>query len=171
MGGRIAVSSQPGVGSTFVVTLRRAQPAAVRPAIRSELRPDPPRVYARERCLLYVEDTLTNIRLVEEILRQRPSIRVIPAMQGRLGLELARDHRPDLILLDLHPPTCRARRCSRNCALRTTTREIPVVVLSADSTRRRQPLVAAGARAYLTKPISVRRLLEVLDEQLADDER
>jgi CheY-like chemotaxis protein len=46
----------------------------------------------------------------------------------------------------------------------TSTRQIPVVILSADAKRPREPLLAAGARAYLTKPIGVQRLLEVVDE-------
>jgi CheY-like chemotaxis protein len=49
------------------------------------------------------------------------------------------------------------------------TKRIPVVILSADATRQREPLLAAGATAYLTKPIGVAQLLEVLDGLLAAD--
>ncbi len=54
--------------------------------------------------MLYIEDNLSNLRLVERILERRPAVRLLSAMQGRLGLDLARQHRPDLILLDLHLP-------------------------------------------------------------------
>src|SRR5438046_7801286 len=57
-----------------------------------------------KRTILYIEDNLSNLNLVQEILRQQPQIELLSAMQGRLGLDLARKHSPDLILLDIHLP-------------------------------------------------------------------
>jgi CheY-like chemotaxis protein len=54
--------------------------------------------------ILYIEDNLANLTLVETILDDEPEITLIPALQGQLGLELACEHRPELILLDLHLP-------------------------------------------------------------------
>jgi CheY-like chemotaxis protein len=101
--------------------------------------------------------------------RSRPSIRLIPAMMGQLGLELAREHQPDLILLDLHLPDLNGEEVLAQLRADERTREIPVVILSADATRRQlAPLLAAGARDYLTKPIEIRRLVEVVDEFLGE---
>ncbi len=174
MGGSIGVSSSRGAGSTFTVELARARPAALERAVRRDASLLAVREYAQERRLLYVEDTLANLRLIEEILHTRPSIRLIPAMQGQLGLELARQHQPDLILLDLHLPDLPGEEVLARLRADQATRDIPVVILSADATRARGPLITAGARAYLTKPIAVRRLLETLDQHLdvdAPDER
>jgi CheY-like chemotaxis protein len=127
------------------------------------------REYAGERRLLYIEDTLANVQLVEAILRRRPSVRLIPAMQGRLGLELAREHRPQLILLDLHLPDTTGEDVLAHLKADEVTREIPVVILTADAVRdRTQALLAAGARALLTKPIGVARLLETIDASIAE---
>ena len=57
-----------------------------------------------KRTILYIEDNLSNLNLVQEILRQQPQVELLSAMQGRLGLDLARKHSPDLILLDVHLP-------------------------------------------------------------------
>jgi signal transduction histidine kinase/ActR/RegA family two-component response regulator len=169
MGGRIGVESTPGVGSRFWIELGRGEPAAVEAASGEE---DPllaERAYARERRLLYVEDAIANVRLIEEILQSRPSIRLIPAMMGQLGLELAREHDPDLILLDLHLPDLNGEEVLAQLRADPRTHEIPVVILSADATRRQlAPLMAAGGQDYLTKPIRVRRLLEVVDEFLEE---
>ena len=54
--------------------------------------------------MLYIEDNLININLIEGIMKRRADVRLISAMQGNLGLEMARIHAPDLILLDLHLP-------------------------------------------------------------------
>ena len=167
MGGTITVSSEVEKGSTFTVELTRAQPAALDRAARLEAAVLGTRAYPGTRQLLYIEDTLANIRLIEEILQNRPSINLIAAMQGRLGVDLAHEHQPDLILLDLHLPDLPGEEVLARLRADTATREIPVVILTADATRQREPLVAAGARAYLTKPISVRRLLEVVDEFVA----
>jgi signal transduction histidine kinase/ActR/RegA family two-component response regulator len=168
MGGRLEASSVPGVGSTFWVELERAAPVAVRQPAAGEWSPLlDVREYTGERRLLYVEDTVANVRLIEEILSRRPSIKLLPAMFGQLGLELAREHVPHLILLDLHLPDLGGEEVLEQLRADEVTRDIPVVILSADATKRHlDRVVAAGARAYLTKPIGVRQLLEIVDELL-----
>jgi CheY-like chemotaxis protein len=121
----------------------------------------------RPRTILYIEDNLSNLRLIESILGQRPGVCLLSAMQGRVGLDLARSHRPDLILLDRHLPDISGDQVFVQLREDRRTRDIHVVVLSADamsSALRR--LLAAGVRAYLTKPLDVRQLLEVIEENM-----
>jgi CheY-like chemotaxis protein len=124
------------------------------------------RWYAGERRLVYIEDGVANIRLLEEVvLGRRPSIHLLPAMLGELGLELARENHPDMILLDLHLPDLTGADVLRRLQTDKSTADIPVVMLTADSARTQaQELLGAGARAFLTKPMQVRRLLELLDQ-------
>jgi CheY-like chemotaxis protein len=90
-------------------------------------------------------------------------------MLGRLGLDLAREHRPDLILLDLHLPDMAGEEVLARLVAEPATRRIPVVVLSADASGGQMDrLLAAGARAYLTKPIDVRAFIDLIDELLGD---
>jgi CheY-like chemotaxis protein/HPt (histidine-containing phosphotransfer) domain-containing protein len=114
--------------------------------------------------LLCVEDNPVNLRLIERILAQRPSVQLITAMQGRRALELAHQHRPDLVLLDVHLPDIDGDEVLRRLRTDPGTRAIPVVVVSAEATPAKiERFLAAGALAYLTKPINVRQLLEVVD--------
>jgi signal transduction histidine kinase/CheY-like chemotaxis protein len=167
MGGSIGVESAVGAGSRFWCELLSGEPAVVERA-REEFPLLAIREYAEQRRLLYIEDTVTNVRLVEEILRRRPSVHLDAAMLGELGLELARERAPDLILLDLHLPDLGGEEVLTRLRAEPATRDTPVVVLSADATGRpREPLLAAGALDYLTKPIEVRALLELIDRVLA----
>jgi PAS domain S-box-containing protein len=117
--------------------------------------------------LLYVEDNLANLSLVETILLSRPRWRTMPALQGRLGVELAREHRPDLVLLDLHLPDLPGEEVLRQLRAGERTARTPVVVISADATRSTiDRLLAAGASAFLTKPLDVQEFLDTLDRLL-----
>ena len=167
MGGAMGCESALGEGSTFWVEL----PLAAAPAER--LKELPPEVLAAAPApgpaatVLYIEDNLSNLRLVERVLAHRPGIRVLPAMQGRLGLDLAREHRPALIFLDLQLPDLPGHEVLRHLQGDPRTREIPVLVISADASPGQiQRTLAAGARAYLTKPLDVRGLLAAVDEHL-----
>ena len=122
--------------------------------------------------MLYIEDNPSNLRLVEQVIAERPGVRLITAMQGRLGLELARQHRPDLILLDLHLPDLPGDEVLREVRGDAVLGRTPLVILSADATPGRiERLRAAGASTYLTKPIDVQRLLALLDETLGAQSR
>jgi CheY-like chemotaxis protein len=88
-------------------------------------------------------------------------------MQGRLGLELATEHQPALILLDLHLPDIPGDQVLQELRSNSATASIPVVVVSADATLgQQQRLLSAGALAYLTKPYEVQELLRIIDEAL-----
>jgi CheY-like chemotaxis protein len=169
MGGATGVTSTLGVGSTFWVELPATEPVAVAlPAVE----PDAvvtSRAYAGAKTVLYVEDMIENVRLVEQILKRRPSIALIPAMLAGVALDLARQHHPDLILLDVHLPDMNGGEVIRRLRADLATAAIPVVILSADATRRQiDDLLAAGAVAYLTKPIRVRDLLQTVDDVLGE---
>jgi signal transduction histidine kinase/CheY-like chemotaxis protein len=171
MGGRIRVESVPDVGSTFWVELPLA-PSPKEAAVGS---PPGCQVLAEEFSLqrpatvLYVEDNLANLDLIECILASFPAVRLIPALQGQLGLELAREHRPDLVLLDLHLPDIPGETVLQALRDDPRTSAIPVVIVSADATPGRiQRLREAGAREYLTKPLDVRRFLETVEQLLAE---
>jgi CheY-like chemotaxis protein len=167
MGGRIGVESTVGQGSTFWVELTLTPPVAALTAPEGHRVDDgaPETGSAGAACrMLYIEDTLSNLRLVEQILRHRPAITLVAAMQGRLGLELAYEHQPALIVLDLHLPDLSGEQVLHRLRAEPRTHAIPVVVLSADATPGHvERLRAAGADAYLTKPLDVQQFLGVLD--------
>jgi PAS domain S-box-containing protein len=164
MNGSIGVNTTIGRGSTFWVELACAQsPLAYLPPVKRD-RSDS-RSNSVQRTILYVEDNLSNLTLVEQMLADQPEIKLITAMQGQLGLELAKQHSPDLILLDLHLPDLPGWEVLSRLQRNEATREIPVVVISADATARQiKRLKAAGARSYLTKPLDMQDFFRVIEE-------
>ncbi|MGH2573010.1 MAG: PAS domain S-box protein, partial [Actinomycetota bacterium] len=165
MGGEIGAESRVGVGSTFWIQLPVAEsPVEELQRVTGGLE-SPSREMDRPRKILYIEDNLSNLRLVERVMAHRPAVEVLPAMQGRLGMDLAREHRPDLILLDLHLPDMQGQEVLGRLRRDPETASIPVVVISADATPGQiRRLLAAGATDYLTKPLDVARLLQVVDD-------
>jgi CheY-like chemotaxis protein len=169
MGGTLSATSTLGQGSTFTVDLPRVEgPVERYQRLGGESHPAGASVTAH-RVVLQIEDNLASVTLVERILSQRPGVEVVAAMQGRLGLELARQHRPALVLLDLHLPDLDGEQVLQRLRDDPATASTPVVIVSADATPGRvQRLLSAGAAAYLPKPIDVRELLRLLDEAMRD---
>ena len=169
MGGTTGVTSVQGEGSTFWIELPATEPVAVSQlAIERDVIVSS-RDYTTGKTVLYAEDMVENFRLVEQILKQRPSVTLLPAMLAGVALDLARQHRPDLILLDLRLPDMPGEEVLLRLRADARTRDIPVVILSADATRQRiDQLRANGVVDYLTKPIDVRSLLRTVDSALGE---
>ncbi|HEY8756023.1 MAG TPA: ATP-binding protein [Candidatus Dormibacteraeota bacterium] len=166
MGGTVEVRSAAGEGSTFTIRLQRAtatESGSVIPARGPAVLRDA----AAERTVLYVEDNLATVALVESIFALRPSVRLMTAMQGGLAVELAREHQPDLIILDLHLPDLDGDEVMARLRQDPRSAGIPVVIYSADATERQvSRLRDAGAVDYLTKPAKVTDFLEMVDSVL-----
>ena len=166
MGGAITAESRPGEGSRFTIELDVVD------------RPDEPRVAATlggsaglataERIVLYIEDNTASLRLMERILARRRGYGLLTASSGLVGLGLARDRRPDLILMDVHLPDIGGFELLQRLRAEPETRDIPVVMFTADATPgNEQRFLDSGARGWLTKPVDVPRLYATLDRILA----
>jgi CheY-like chemotaxis protein len=163
MGGTISVVSEPGRGTTFTVQLDVVTEA---PTSEKEKRTalDANGNGSPSKTILYIEDNLTNLKLLERLLDRRPEIRLLSAMQGGIGVTLARTHRPDLILLDLNLPDMPGEEVLGRLRSDPRTAKVPVVVLTAEaSSGQVKKLLDAGARAYLTKPLEVDRFFLTID--------
>jgi PAS domain S-box-containing protein len=163
MGGSLEAHSVRGEGAAFTVRLQQAtgtdMPLVV-PARAHSVLADT----VAEHTVLVVEDNLATIALVESVFALRPTIRLLTAMQGSIAVELAREHLPALIILDLHLPDLDGAEVIGRLRGDPRTAAIPVVMYSADATDREvQRLLAAGAVAYLTKPAKVTEFLAMID--------
>ena len=174
MGGAIGVENNPDRGATFWMELPLVQDPVAQ--LQSELPAVPalaePARQQRQRIVLYVEDNLSNITLIEHIIVHRPQVKLVAAMQGRLGLDLAREHRPDLILLDLHLPDISGEEVLHGIRQQPELANTPVIVISADATRGRiERLLGMGVLDYLPKPLDIKRFLQLLDTCLSGMDR
>jgi CheY-like chemotaxis protein len=163
MGGTISVDSSLGSGTVFTVEL----PAAEAPVhlVKPSDEPAARAATAGEPTVLYIEDNLANLRLIERLLSSSP-VRLISAIKGTLGIELAAEHRPDVILLDLHLPDLPGQEVLRRLRADARTSQIPVIVISADAMPS-SAVRSMDVAAYLTKPLDVTEFMTVFDSVLA----
>jgi len=169
MRGTIGAESTPGQGSKFWIELASTASPIERVTLpKRNISESFKGTDAKKRTILYVEDNLSNLTLIEQVLAELPNVQLISSMQGQLGIELALRHVPDLILLDLHLPDVPGWDVLARLQNEAATREIPVVIISADATSRQlERLMAAGARAYLTKPLDVEEFFHVIKDIFA----
>jgi len=116
--------------------------------------------------VLYVEDNLANLELVEQVLARAGNLDLVSATDGSQALQLARDMTPDLVLLDLHLPDMPGFEVLRHLRSDSSTKDIPVVIVSADAPALAVRPLPEGVVACLSKPIDVRKLLRLVQEQL-----
>ena len=132
----------------------------------------PPALHGREgqpvnRTMLYIEDHARTRHLVETMLfKLRPQIELHLATNARDGVKAAIDERPALILLDNHLPDATGREVLRQLASSQATTGIPVIVISGDSARAGDELLAIGATEFLPKPFDIDQLLDMIDRYI-----
>jgi len=167
MGGQIGVESSPGNGSTFWVEFPVAVALEARLAGERSVGPLASSEHYNVRSLLYIEDNLANVALLETVMALHPNIVLHKATHAADGLTQAVARRPDLILLDYDLPDLSGLEVLNRLRADPRTAAIPVIILSAgESPAQRQRLEMAGACDYLTKPLNVRHLLRAIDAVL-----
>jgi PAS domain S-box-containing protein len=169
MNGIIGVESSVGTGSVFWIELPSTAPLTLLVSAESaSIEASASAVPDGLRTLLYVEDNPANLTLVERLVARRNDVRLLSAVDGSSGVELARASLPEVILMDINLPGIsgiEALRILRNDA---TTAHIPVVALSANAMPRDiEKGLAAGFFRYLTKPIKVGEFTDTLNAALA----
>ncbi len=166
MGGDLGVESTVGQGSTFWIELPLAEgPVEQHQRLHGDVYPSTDELLNEKATVLYIEDNLSNLKLVQRIVARRPILKLLVVSQGGLGFELAREHQPDIILLDLHLPDMQGEEVLRRLRETRETQDIPVVVISADVTPNQvERLQRAGAYAYLTKPLDVKQFLYMIED-------
>jgi PAS domain S-box-containing protein len=163
MGGLIGVDSTVGLGSVFWFELNASS--------EPQLEAAPPLTVAAAavpqsgspRTLLYVEDNPANLKLIEKLVARRPDLRLLSARDGISGIELARAHQPDVILMDINLPGISGIEALEILRADRATAHIPVIALSANAMPRDvEKGLQAGFFRYLTKPIKVAEFMDTL---------
>ena len=168
MDGALEFDSSGQSGSTFWLELPSASPLALSDDSSDAIVPASAIPATTRHVALYIDDNQSNVQLMQGILARRPDVRLLTAFQGGLGLELARQHCPDIILLDLHLPDMNGDEVLKRLRENPATRDIPVVMVSADATPRQiERLLGLGADDYLSKPFDVTHFLRVMDDLIA----
>jgi len=168
MGGVLGVESTVGVGSVFwwelaaaaapQLDLKAAQPEAARAEALAG---------GALRTLLYVEDNPANLKLIEQLIARRPTLRLLTAVDGNQGIQMARAHQPDVILMDINLPGISGIEAMAILRAEPATAHIPIVALSANAMPRDvEKGITAGFFSYLTKPIKVDEFMAALDAAL-----
>ncbi|MET3106371.1 signal transduction histidine kinase/CheY-like chemotaxis protein [Oxalobacteraceae bacterium GrIS 2.11] len=170
MGGQIGVSSEVAVGSTFwfELPLSTASVTSASAQFEADKKIGSSRTAnALQRTLLYVEDNQTNLNLVEQLIARRSDLKLLAAKTGRSGVQMARDHLPDLILMDIQLPDISGLDALRLLLAMPETAHIPVMALSANAASNDIELgLKAGFLRYLTKPINISEFMSAIDAVL-----
>jgi PAS domain S-box-containing protein len=168
MGGVIGVASNPGVGTVFWVELAATTaPELVYGDANEDQRIAVAREMSSQRTLLYVEDNPANLILVEQLIARRNDLKLLTAIDGHLGVQLARTYQPDVILMDINLPGISGFDALESLRKDPATAHIPVMALSANAVPRDIAKgIEAGFFRYLTKPIKVTEFMDALDVAL-----
>ncbi|GEM_PF-2670229 len=167
MGGTINFESQIGEGSCFYIKF----PIGVMPIVNDNFQiktlsptgdtlPD-------NKLILYIEDNPDNLELVQRIFSSRTDIKLISAPSAEIGIDLAKAHKPDLILLDIHLPGMDGFDAFKRIKSLDETLNIPVIAVSADAMEAdKKKALDMGFISYITKPLEIVHFMNEIDKVL-----
>lgn len=160
MNGALALERREGgIGTCFAIRLGEAEGPQVGPSALTVVENG----FADKKILL-IEDNLANVKLVEQLMQSRPNVRLIVAMQGNLGIDLARKHRPDAVILDVNLPDTDGFEVVKKLRQDPELQDLAILVLTADATASTKlRLKEIGVQAFLAKPIEVPVFFATLD--------
>jgi len=168
MGGTIELSHTSPEGSKFELLLQATSPPIEIGPSQEHSSLHPPKLTHKSVCVLYIEDNPSNIELIEKVAEMIGGFELITARTGVEGLALIRQHKLDLVLLDLHLPDIDGSDILSKILSNPETQDLPVVILSADATQHQvDRLLALGAKEYLTKPIEIAKLMSIINTTVA----
>lgn len=168
MGGQIGFNSTPGEGSTFWIDIPLATHSVAETNNRFDnnmntTTNDSDTQYT----VLYIEDNPSNVRLVAQLLKHRPNIKLLEAVEPISGIELALNEKPDLILLDINLPTMNGFDVLKELKKHDPTASTPVLAVSANAMAEDiENGEIAGFDEYITKPIDTVAFLKTMDKYL-----
>ncbi|MGB4057300.1 MAG: response regulator [Alphaproteobacteria bacterium] len=121
---------------------------------------------ATEKTVLIVEDNELNMKLFHDLLEAH-GINTIETRDGRQVLEIAREHKPDLILMDIQLPEISGLEVTKLLKADEELRSIPVIAVTAFAMKGdEQKIREGGCEDYISKPISVSKFIEVIENYL-----
>ena len=171
MGGTIGADSVVGVGSVFWFELNLTvapvfDAIEVEKALRVTL-PTPSPDGEAMHTVLYVEDNLANLELVEQIITRRNDLRMLSATDGTIGIEFARAYQPAVILMDINLPGISGIETMKILHADPLTAHIPIIAVSANAVPSDiEKGLKAGFFNYVTKPIQVSQFMAALNAAL-----
>jgi PAS domain S-box-containing protein len=172
MGGVIGVESSVNVGSEFWVEFAALNAPELGSGSISEIGADvcdhvAAHALLPQCTLLYVEDNPANLLLVEQLIARRSDLKLLTAIDGYMGIQMARAYQPDVILMDINLPGMSGIDALKILHEDSTTAHIPVLALSANAVPRDiEKGIEAGFFRYLTKPIKIDEFMDTLDVTL-----
>jgi len=122
---------------------------------------------SQDKKILYIEDNVANLTLVDKVLQLVAGVELVSARTGELGIELARELKPDLVLLDINLPGMNGYDVLKSLRADAELADVPVIAMTASATRADlQEGLRAGFDDYLTKPFDIRKFLGLVEEYL-----
>ncbi len=168
MKGEIQFESEVGKGTTFSLQIVKGE-APELPC------PDSVKQHSEKDCLseeqsklvLYIEDNPANLKLVEEIFKVLDGVSLLTAPQAKMGIELAKSHLPDLILMDINLPEMDGHTALKLLRSFEETKDIPTIAISANAMKGDiEKGLQSGFLSYITKPIQVDTFINTLNKYL-----
>ncbi len=170
MNGEISIETKEGSGSCFSVHLPQGKlPGEIATPEIESAAPDQNGESLSKFCVLYVEDNPLNLSLVEQVFeRKLPQVRFVTATDGPHGIELAKEQRPDLILLDLNLPGLSGRDVFLHLQEIDYLKSVPVLAVSAEAMQADiERTLAMGFKSYITKPLDLNKFYSIINHYIS----
>ena len=168
MNGTIELESTPEQGTTFTITLPNVKVAALSRHYTIVQEDNLRNISFQDARILVVEDIESNRSVVRGFLEPY-NVEIFEAADGQEGIRMAREHKPDVILMDMQMPIMDGYEAIRTLRLNEDIRTIPVIALTASALESEADTIVSSCQAYLQKPIRCNDLLECLVKVLSPE--